>query len=78
MNKETPIIFSKSVKGKVGCTLPELDVPDFDLSDYLSSDVLRSKDTCLPEITEPEVMRHFVNLSTKNHHIDKDLSLIHI
>jgi len=26
----------------------------------------------LPEITEPEVVRHFVNLSTKNHHVDKD------
>ena len=73
MNKETPIIFSKSVKGKIGCTLPKSDVPDFSLSDYLSKDTLRTKETCLPEITEPEVMRHFVNLSTKNHHIDKDI-----
>ena len=73
MNKETPIIFSKSVKGKIGCTLPKSDVPDFNLSDYLSKDTLRTKETCLPEITEPEVMRHFVNLSTKNHHIDKDI-----
>ena len=73
MNKETPIIFSKSVKGKIGCTLPKSDVPDFNLSDYLSKDTVRTKETCLPEITEPEVMRHFVNLSTKNHHIDKDI-----
>ena len=73
MNKETPIIFSKSVKGKVGCTLPSLDVPDLELSKFISSDLLRSDEVGLPEITEPEVMRHFVNLSTKNHHIDKDI-----
>ena len=73
MNKETPIIFSKSVKGKVGCTLPNLDVPDLELSKFISNDLLRSDKVGLPEITEPEVMRHFVNLSTKNHHIDKDI-----
>ena len=73
MNKETPIIFSKSVRGKVGCTLPSLDVPDLELSKFISSDLLRSDEVGLPEITEPEVMRHFVNLSTKNHHIDKDI-----
>ena len=73
MDKETPIIFSKSVKGKIGCTLPKSDIPDFKLSDYLSKDTIRTKETDLPEITEPEVMRHFVNLSTKNHHIDKDI-----
>lgn len=31
----------------------------------------RAKDAALPEVTEPEAMRHFVNLSVKNHHIDK-------
>ena len=36
MIKETPIIFSKSVVGKVGCTLPAIDVPELKLSDYLS------------------------------------------
>jgi glycine cleavage system P protein (glycine dehydrogenase) subunit 2 len=27
----------------------------------------------LPEVAEPQVMRHYVDLSTKNHHVDKDL-----
>ena len=35
MNKETPIILSKSVKGKIGCTLPKTDVPEYKLSDYM-------------------------------------------
>ena len=73
MIKETPIIFSKSVEGKVGCTLPAIDVPEFKLSDYLPESLIRSNKANLPEISEPEVMRHFVNLSTKNHHIDKDI-----
>lgn len=27
----------------------------------------------LPEVSEPQVMRHYVDLSTQNHHVDKDL-----
>ena len=73
MIKETPVIITKSVKGKVGCTLPKLDVPQLELTDFLSDSLIRLKKANLPEISEPEVMRHFVNLSTKNHHIDKDI-----
>ena len=73
MIRETPIIFSKSVKGKIGCTLPKLDVPNQDISNFIDKSLLRSCKADLPEISEPEVMRHFVNLSTKNHNIDKDI-----
>ncbi len=73
MIRETPIIFSKSVKGKIGCTLPKLDVPNQDISNFIDKSLLRSCKADLPEISEPEVMRHFVNLSIKNHHIDKDI-----
>ena len=72
MIKETPVILSKSVKGKIGCTLPALDLPELKLSDYLPKNFIRQKKAKLPEVSEPEVMRHFVNLSTKNHHVDKD------
>ena len=73
MIKKTPVILSKSVKGKTGCTLPKLDVPKYSSTDYLSSDLLRKDKAKLPELTEPEIMRHFVNLSVKNHHIDRDI-----
>ena len=73
MVKKTPVILSKSVKGKIGCTLPILDVPELKLSDYLPNNFTRKNKAKLPEVSEPEVMRHFVNLSTKNHHIDKDI-----
>ena len=73
MIQETPVILSKSIKGKIGCTLPNLDVPESQLSDYLPNDLLRSDKAELPELSEPEIMRHFVNLSVKNHHIDRDI-----
>ena len=73
MIKETPVIFSKSIKGKKGCTIPKSDVPKCELSQYIKSEFIRKDKATLPEISEPEVMRHFVNLSAKNHHIDKDI-----
>ena len=73
MIKDTPVILSKSIKGKVGCTLPKLDVPKCGLSKRLPGNFIRKNKANLPELSEPEIMRHFVNLSVKNHHIDKDI-----
>ena len=73
MIKDTPVIFSKSIKGKKGCTIPKSDVPKYELYKYLKSKFIRKEKANLPEVSEPEVMRHFVNLSVKNHHIDKDI-----
>jgi glycine dehydrogenase subunit 2 len=38
----------------------------------LSRDVLRKSALRLPEVSEPEIVRHFVGLSVLNHHVDKD------
>ena len=72
MSKSASIIFDKSVKGRMGVKLPVSQVPSVELSKNISSALLREIPAELPEITEPEVVRHFVNLSTKNHHVDKD------
>jgi glycine dehydrogenase subunit 2 len=48
-----------------------LDVPAEGAERLLPKGRLRSEPAALPEISEPAVMRHFVNLSTLNHHIDK-------
>ena len=72
MSKSASIIFDKSVKGRMGVKLPESEVPSLELSKTISPLLLRETPAELPEITEPEVVRHFVNLSTKNHHVDKD------
>ena len=34
--------------------------------------MLRNNKANLPEVSEPEVIRHYLNLSIKNHHVDKD------
>ena len=72
MNKSASIIFDKSVKGRMGVKLPLSEVHSIDLSTNINPSLLREIPAELPEITEPEVVRHFVNLSTKNHHVDKD------
>jgi len=65
------LIFEKSKKGKVGFSLPELDCPEINIRSVVNPVLLRENHLDLPEVSEPEVVRHFINLSTKNHHIDK-------
>ena len=65
-------IFDKSCPGKTGYILPKTDVPQIDLDKYINKKLLKTEPFNMPELTEPEVVRHFVNLSTKNHHVDKD------
>jgi glycine dehydrogenase subunit 2 len=39
----------------------------------IPAEYLREGRIGLPEVSEPQVMRHYIDLSTKNHHVDKDL-----
>jgi glycine dehydrogenase subunit 2 len=41
--------------------------------DSLPEVYLRKGPIGLPQVSEPQVMRHYVGLSVKNHHVDKDL-----
>jgi glycine dehydrogenase subunit 2 len=65
------LIFELSTPGTEGISLPEIDVPAIEASDVIPQSYLRAKEANLPSIAEPEVMRHFIALSLKNHHIDK-------
>ena len=69
---DSRVIFEKSVKGRIGVSLPVSDVPEIPFSDTISPEILRNKPAELPEVSEPQVVRHYVNLSVKNHHIDRD------
>jgi len=66
------LIIDKSGAGKVGVNLPVSDVPHFDLQKIFDQRFLRQTEPKLPEISEPEVARHYIGLSIKNHHVDKD------
>ncbi|MCL5021221.1 MAG: aminomethyl-transferring glycine dehydrogenase subunit GcvPB [Bacteroidetes bacterium] len=63
------LIFEMSRKGRKGYTLPEVEVkvPAESIPDKFK----RKSPAELPEVSENEVVRHFVRLSTMNYHIDK-------
>ena len=69
--EEPLLIYEKSVPGRTGYTLPALTRPEEEVLAAIPPEFRRTADAALPEVSEPEVMRHFVNLSVKNHHIDK-------
>ncbi|HSQ61085.1 MAG TPA: aminomethyl-transferring glycine dehydrogenase subunit GcvPB [Acidobacteriota bacterium] len=62
-----------SVAGHRGPRLQPLDIPAKGVEALLPGVPVRAEAPALPEISEPAVLRHFVNLSTLNHHIDKAL-----
>ncbi|OUW60905.1 MAG: glycine dehydrogenase (aminomethyl-transferring) [bacterium TMED198] len=72
IEKNTKLIFEKSGTGKRGYSLPPLDVPEVKLEEMIEEDLIRNEIPLLPELSEPEVVRHYVNLSMKNHNVDKD------
>ena len=67
------LIFDFSTEDTTGASLPNCDVPELEVKDILAPDYLRKDKPNLPSVSEPEVMRHFISLSLKNHHIDKGL-----
>jgi glycine dehydrogenase subunit 2 len=64
-------LFERSVPGHRGPRLAPLDVPARGVEKLLPASRVRSNPAGLPEISEPAAVRHFVNLSILNHHIDK-------
>ncbi len=65
-----PTLFERSHAGRTGTDMPVSDVPEKSASELLPGVALRD-DLPLPEIAEPEIVRHFTKLSTLNYHVDK-------
>jgi glycine dehydrogenase subunit 2 len=63
-----PLIFELSAPGKKASLLAALDVPE--KKDLLGDVPLRSPIDGFPEVSEPEVTRHFTRLSQKNYCVD--------
>ena len=63
-------IFKKSLPGHRAVTLPAPGVENRSPEDHIPAHLLRKTAAELPELTELEVSRHFINLSHKNHAID--------
>src|SRR6476620_11435381 len=63
---DEPLLAEMSVSGRIGQRLPAADVPPVGMPDArLLRDALP-----LPELSEPEVVRHFTRLSQLNYAVD--------
>jgi len=59
-----------STPGRIGYSLPEIDVPEIDITECLPEGYVRENEPELPEVSELDIMRHFTELSTHNHGVD--------
>ncbi|HEU4965648.1 MAG TPA: aminomethyl-transferring glycine dehydrogenase subunit GcvPB [Bacilli bacterium] len=68
--KDKALIFELSVPGRIAYSLPELDVPEENMEDLIPAGYLRETPAELPELSELDLVRHFTELSKRNHGID--------
>jgi len=64
------LLFEQSRPGCRAVRLPECDVPERPVEDLLPAEALAAGPPSLPELTEPDLVRHFVNLSAQNMSVD--------
>lgn len=65
------LIFERSQPGRLGYSLPELDVALTSLDSLIPADLRRDDDLeGMPEVSEVDVIRHFIRMSTWNYSID--------
>jgi glycine dehydrogenase subunit 2 len=63
-------IYEKSVSGRRAAQLPEAGVPERPLEELIPAKLLRDDPPRLPEISEPEIVRHYNRISRRNFDID--------
>lgn len=64
------LIFEMSRPGRIAHSLPTLDVPEVTVLDHLPADFIREEPANLPEVSELDLMRHYTQLSQRNHGVD--------
>jgi glycine dehydrogenase subunit 2 len=67
---DTRTIFEQGAPGRRAFHCPELDVPPVDPAELLGAHLVRSEGPRLPEVSEPEIVRHYVRLSKRNFDLD--------
>ena len=63
-------IFEKGAPGRRAFVAPKLDVPAVDPLELVPARLRRIEPPRLPEASEPEIVRHYVNLSKRNFDLD--------
>ena len=68
--QSTQLLSDLSHAGRRAAEFPASDVPEWPLEDLVPSHFCADRLPALPELAEPDVVRHFVNLSTLNMSVD--------
>ena len=63
-------IYERSVEGRRAAVLPPRDVPETPLDELIPANLLRERPAELPEVSEPEIVRHYNRLSRRNFDLD--------
>ncbi|HEX4114453.1 MAG TPA: aminomethyl-transferring glycine dehydrogenase subunit GcvPB [Solirubrobacteraceae bacterium] len=63
-------IFERGAPGRRAFQCPDVDVPDVSLDELLPARLRRTEPPRLPEVSEPEIVRHYVRLSKRNFDLD--------
>ncbi len=67
---DTLTIYERSKAGRRAFVAPQLDVPARPLDELLPAELRRAEPPRLPEVSEPEIVRHYNRLSKRNFDLD--------
>jgi len=65
------LLFELSKEERKSYFVAEKSIPQQEISHFIPAQFLRKQKPRIPELNESEVVRHFISLSIKNHHVDK-------
>src|SRR5215216_1456388 len=68
--RSTQLLFELSKPGRRAARMPVADVPTAPIESLLPREAVAAAPPPLPELAEPELVRHFANLSTLNMSVD--------
>jgi len=68
--EEVRTIFERGAPGRRAFVAPALDVPERPLDELIPARLRRREPARLPEVSEPELVRHYVRLSRRNFDLD--------
>src|SRR3954462_1941958 len=63
-------IYERSVEGRRAATMPDAGVPETPLEELIPKNLLRGRSAELPEVSEPEIVRHYNRISRRNFDLD--------
>jgi glycine dehydrogenase subunit 2 len=63
-------IYERSVEGRRAATMPATDVPERPIDELVPAKLLRDRPAGLPEVSEPEIVRHYNRISRRNFDLD--------